>query len=298
MRKPKRWLISVIASVSGLLIAVLGLIAAGIIGNGAYALLGLLWTSEHVVVWEQMLKTLKLITMNFWLLSTIFLLVISIILLVILKKQNNALNMMSEIATFDTVLLHCLAGLAAGRDREQKEQQMKKILRVLLKNAMSSQAAAGLVFRASILLPNAENPEYLTIWAGHEMPLENIQRTAFYIGDDMNKVPGERGVAGETYKDGKTRIAHMVKKEGKWVCEYPSYRTFENRKYIPYEAFVSEPIVKVTLNRSGEHQRKVIGVVCFDSHKKWIFDHPKTQKLLKSLGERLGAVISLYWELE
>jgi hypothetical protein len=113
----------------------------------------------------------------------------------------------------------------------------------------------------------------------------------------MNKVPKERGVAGETYKDGKARIAHMVKKDGKWVCEYPSYITFENRTYTPYVAFVSEPIVKVTLDPSGEHQREIIGVVCFDSRKERIFDNPETQKLLKSFGERVGAVISLYWKL-
>jgi hypothetical protein len=138
---------------------------------------------------EQILKTRKLIAMSSWLLFIIILLLaIIIILLVIIvrtrafvKKQNNALNMMSEIVTFDTILLHCLAGLAEGSNQKQKEERMKRILRDLLKNAMSSQAAGGHVIRASVLLPDSTDPQYLKIWGYHEMPPTNIQRTKFYI---------------------------------------------------------------------------------------------------------------------
>lgn len=97
MRKSKRWLIG--AGVSGLLIIVLGYIVSGIIGNGSYALSVWLWTSGRVLLWEQILKAIKLIAMSSWLLSIIiFLLAIIIILLVILvrtqasvKKQNTEL---------------------------------------------------------------------------------------------------------------------------------------------------------------------------------------------------------------
>ncbi len=293
MNRLNRWPFRV--SFIAILLFLLTTMIAGVIGNRSDALFVWLWTNVFVPTGEQISKEL---TVNSWPFIVIFILLLLSLgcALFFVWKQNGALNFMSQLVTFDTILLDCLTDLAAAKNQEQKKEKTKRILRILLKNAMSSQAAAGHVFRASILLPDLEKPDYLTIWADCAMPQENIQRTAFYIGREDENI--RRGVAGETFIDGKLRIAHMVKKEGKWECEYPSYIHFEKRSFTPYEAFACVPINIVAMDRSGKHQYEKIGVVCFDSrHNKWIFDNAGTQKLLKSFGERVGAVISFYWKL-
>jgi hypothetical protein len=299
MQGLKRWHVGI--GIGGIFLLVLTAALTGIIGNSAYALVILSGTyvqTYALVPLEGWI--LKIILVGSWLLFAIIILLLVILacaLTFLVWKLNNALKMTTEFVTFDKILLHCLAGLATVKDQKQQEEKMKKILQVLLKNAMSSKVAAGHLFRASVLLPDSANPQYLKIWESEGMSPKNIERTAFYIGNDENKVKKERGVAGATYMDGKIRVAHMVKKGDKWGCEHDGYIHFENRTITPYRAFVSVPIVKVPLNRSEKQQRETIGVVCFDSHNKWIFDNPKAQTLLEWFGERVGDALSIYWEL-
>src|SRR5229473_3215362 len=171
MRRLKRWLVGI--GIGGIFLIAL----TGIIGNSAYALVILLGTHVQAYALVPLGEwILKVIVVGSWLLFAIIILLLVILAcaLTLMWKQYNALKITTEFVAFDTILLHCLVGLV--KDQQQQEEKMKKILRVLLKNAMSSEAAAGHLFRASVLLPDSANPQYLTIWGSQGMPPENIRR--------------------------------------------------------------------------------------------------------------------------
>jgi hypothetical protein len=125
------------------------------------------------------------------------------------------------------------------------------------------------------------------------MPEDAVERIEFYIGNDRGKLK-DQGVAGETFKDGKLRVGHMIRENNKWTCrEYSSYINFTDRRFLPYESLVCVPIPKFTLKpSSGE----TIGVICFDSKHPATFDNPGAHQLLEALGNRVGAALSIYWQ--
>jgi hypothetical protein len=114
-----------------------------------------------------------------------------------------------------------------------------------------------------------------------------------YIGDRQDV---QQGLAGLAFKGTEPLVGHMVEQEGKWICkEYPDvYKRFVEHSIVRYKTLAVMPIVTLGRDRS---KRKTVGVVCFDSMNATLFDGEEARKALKTVGSRIGAILSISWQL-
>jgi len=103
-----------------------------------------------------------------------------------------------------------------------------------------------------------------------------------------------RGIAGEAFFYRQLRVAHIKKENGRWEPEPDSkgYIEFDKeRPYPPYRSFVCVPIY------FKEDAIDCLGVVSFDSENPAAFDPPEVQKMLKTLANRIAALLLIYQQL-
>ncbi|NTW99495.1 MAG: GAF domain-containing protein [Geobacteraceae bacterium] len=127
-------------------------------------------------------------------------------------------------------------------------------------------------------------------WVKCGIPKESLENKRFYIGDDATQIlKPARGVAGEVFKNPGVEITYVSKENGKVTTSNPAFIEFDKRRpHIPYEVFISVPIL-------GPN-RICLGVLCLDSIDRKAFDAPDVQNVILSLGSRISAVILIYNE--
>lgn len=137
--------------------------------------------------------------------------------------------------------------------------------------------------RISVLRPDRNDPDFLTIWRSLRIPVETVKRTRFYIG--TNNFNNQRGIAGYTFSDCKLRVVRLLSTNGEWIADSSEYKVFVKHKYPPYKVFAAVPIVS--------NPGKCIGVLCIDSMVQAAFDSEKVNHLLLAVAHRLATAMSV-----
>lgn len=129
--------------------------------------------------------------------------------------------------------------------------------------------------RAYVSRPD-ESGQWLVPRETHHMPDDSLEGVRFYIGDDSKHLK-DRGVAGNTWKDGCLRIT-TIDKDGR--ADDDAYVKFQqNPKYV---TFASVPLL---------WKEERLGVLCIDSKTRNAF--AGTEELLLRMGHNLAVMIVL-----
>lgn len=263
---------------------------SGIIGNSTYTFFVWIWNNTIKPLAQQIAAYIKISTSQWgWILALILLMgwIISLGLLWNrIRIINRARVIASSVVELDDSLLRLLTALISAQDLRQ---EMVRLLEQLLLDTI--QALPGDFFRAAIFLPNA-NEEYLRIRVNYRMSQESIDRARFYIGKDTNK-DSERGAAGYTYMDGKIRVGHIRKERHEWKSDQSEFVYFGSTRHHPsYFSYITLPIIGPSLPRGNSSN--CLGVICFDSHNKYVFDSQATKTVLETLSRRIAVALSIY----
>jgi GAF domain len=135
--------------------------------------------------------------------------------------------------------------------------------------------------RISILQPDSNDPEFLTIWQSLRVPFETIQRTRFYIGS--NSADRRVGIAGLAFQQQKLMTVHLY-----WNPDNLSYYAFVKRptkKGMPYRSMVAVPII------NNNNAQQCLGVLCLDSTDEQAFDTKRVQDGLRAVTDRVSAIL-------
>ena len=206
------------------------------------------------------------------------------------RSLNQALTTSTNLNELDDSLLRLLGSWDSANS---DEYQVQRMLVELLRDA--TREFNGHVQRAFILLPDqTRGEEYLKVWAHTKLPQESADRMSFYVGHDEARQFNEKiGVAGDAFLSKKMRVAHMNVVAGKWQCDCEHYKSFAPRRQDPcYRSFVCMPIYGPHTNHSTGV--KCLGVVCFDSMDKHVFDAPETEVILRVFTRRIATALLIY----
>jgi transcriptional regulator with GAF, ATPase, and Fis domain len=192
------------------------------------------------------------------------------------RSQQAAINLVK----LDDSLLRLLSSFKQNQDREAAaillfQEFLEDTLELFTDGC-----------RISILRPDGDNSEHLTIWQSLRVPSETIQRTQFYVGSDSDNK--RVGIAGLAFKQQTLKIVHLSWQKDKWSQDDKNYYDFVNRttqKSMPYRAVVAVPIVDNT------NPNKCLGVLCLDSMNEQAFDSKRVQDGLRSVADRISAIL-------
>ncbi len=140
--------------------------------------------------------------------------------------------------------------------------------------------------RISILQPDSNDPDFLTIWQSLRVPFETINRTKFYIGN--SKADKQVGIAGLSFQKQILMTVHLSWKKNQWIPDNSNYHTFIQRdtlKGMPYRAVVTVPII------NNNNPNQCLGVLCLDSMDEQAFDTKRVQDGLRSVADRVSAIL-------
>jgi hypothetical protein len=221
-------------------------------------------------------------TMPRWLLMLVILLLILVISLglsiafLYYRSQQVAISLVK----LDDSLLRLLSSFKQNPNREYAENLLfQEFLTDTLELFTDG-------CRISIFRPDNHDSEFLTIWQSLRVPPETIQRTRFYIGS--NKDDKRVGIAGLVFKQQMLKIAHLSWQKDKWSPDDTNYYNFVDRttpKSMPYRVVVAVPIVDNT------NPNQCLGVLCLDSMNEKAFDSKKIQDGLRSVADRISAIL-------
>jgi hypothetical protein len=222
-----------------------------------------------------------------WSLTLLFVLttIVSVCFSFILKQARMTADNIVELDDSMTRLF------ASWLPKVDHTKQMKDLLEELLRDACRE--FGRYVQRASIMLPDKSNSEYLTIWVSHGMPRETVERVKFYIGQDTHK-EGSGGVAGRAYIQQETTVAHITRVRGVWQCDCSGFIRFTSTKHPPaYHTFVCVPIIGPALPSARYNSTSCLGLVCFDSLYETVFDNNHSQRVLRVFARRIAFALKM-----
>jgi GAF domain len=140
--------------------------------------------------------------------------------------------------------------------------------------------------RISILRPDKNKSEFLTIWQSLRVPPETIQRTKFYIGSNADDK--RVGIAGIAFKQQTLKIVHLFWKKNQWSADNSDYYAFAQRttlKSMPYRTIAVVPIIDNT------NPNQCLGILCLDSMDAQAFNSKRVQEGLRSVADRISAAL-------
>ena len=200
---------------------------------------------------------------------------------------DRALITTSNLLETDDSLLRLLGSWVPAKSHET---EMKLLLAELLRD--TCREFGEHVQRAFVLLPDPQEEVYLRIWAYTKMSQESIDRMKFYIGTDESKRVNQ-GVAGEAFLTKEFRVAHMSQKDREWKCDLSSYINFTTRNHAPlYRSFACIPVLGPAPNIAGGIIS--LGVVCFDSPNRTVFDSYESEIVLRTFARRISTALLIY----
>lgn len=204
------------------------------------------------------------------------------------RAMRQALDKTTAISAMDQHFL----GRMAGAPDDLNEQDLRALVQPMLEEATTKVFGAE-VYRASIFRPSAEfreggDPDYLERWESYGMQPASGNSARFYIGDDQARCVREGGIAGIAFQQGSVQVAHYDQVKGKGVCDHPDYLPFTERDRTdpPFRSFVAIPLLGA--------ERRPLGVLCFDSPNRAVFDAPELTQMLTALGQRFAAALLIY----
>ena len=256
----------------------------GILGNRADDLLTLIWPSIQKMVATNLLS---------WGTTVLVMLVCCVLCLHFIQKSQ----MLAHSFAIDHKMLDLddslLRGLATWTPSLDAEKEMKRIITDLLLDTTAE--FDGLVHRAALLLPDPSH-EYLRCWANYQMPQESVDSMKFYIGPDQSRQQREGGVAGEVFLKGELQVGHLHQTNGIWNCEdRHHYIKFSGRRpFPPYLSFVNVPIIGIDPNMPHSSRTTCLGVICFDSPDKSVFDSEASHIVLSTFARRITAALLIF----
>lgn len=201
---------------------------------------------------------------------------------------NQARTTANNILELDDSMTRLFASWLPHKDHTE---QMKDLLQELLRDACRE--FGRYVQRATLLLPERSDSEYLTMWVSHGMPREVIERVRFYIGADA-RLGNFQGVAGRAFLKESVQIAHITEVRGTWQCDCPGFLRFTNAEDAPaYHTFVCVPIIGPALPSSRHHSTACLGVLCFDSLYESVFDGSHAEYVLRVFARRIAFALSM-----
>jgi hypothetical protein len=256
----------------------------GIIGNRADTLFTQVLPFIQTTVIENLLSAWYV--MVFVALSCVF---ICICFIQRIRMLEHALAIDHKVLKLDDLLLLGLASWVPSLDVEKEKERI--ITDILLETIAEFD---GQIHRAALLLPDVSG-EYLQCWANYEMSQDSINNMKFYIGKDKIRRQREGGVAGDVFHTKDLQVGHLRQVNGNWVCEdCPNYMKFPGRRpFPPYRSFVNIPILGIDTN-APDSSATCLGVICFDSRDKDVFDHAARQTVLRTLARRITAALLIF----
>jgi hypothetical protein len=223
--------------------------------------------------------------------------VLFLFLLLYCRQRQRIAEHMSEIKhkllDLDDSFIRALALLSPS---SQIEQEVQRVLTDLLRDATA--VFEGEVQRAAILVLNPAK-DYLECLASYEMPQASIQNMKFYVGSDLHLLDIEKGIAGETFITGEMIVGHLSQINGNWVCDNENYKKFVGRRpYPPYTSFVNVPVIGISSRTPYAAYVTCLGVLCFDSSNKKIFDSEESKVILRTIARRASAALLIYQQYQ
>ncbi len=219
---------------------------------------------------------------------TLVFLITTLVFIYIALVLNRARMTANNILELDDSMTRLFASWLPQQDHTK---QMKDLLEELLRDACRE--FGRYVQRASIMLPDPSNGEYLTTWVSTGMPKETVERVRFYIGQDTHK-ESSQGVAGGAYVREETKIAHLTQVKGNWQCDCPGFIRFTSAKHPPaYHTFVCVPIIGPARPSAQHRSTSCLGVVCFDSLYENVFDGTHAREVLRIFARRIAFALTM-----
>lgn len=210
-----------------------------------------------------------------------------------IKRLNRALTSITFSQESDFSLLRLLANWTPPLP-DNRDIQMQRILKEVLTDA--TVAFGGNSIRAAILLPDSTG-DYLECWASYQMPQESIHNMRFYIGNDPRERLHSAGIGGAVYRNQEIIVAHITQKNSHWECDYKDYIKFPGtRPSPPYRSFINIPIMSISHDKY-QHPA-CLGVLCFDSLDKHIFDSKESKDIIRSIARRVTCAILICNQLQ
>jgi hypothetical protein len=254
---------------------------------GGLALIVVLWAYAHLTT------TVSLPLWVFVVVGVLLLVGIAFVIMWMRRRTKIQAKILELVGT-DESLLSMIPGYLVNPDRQKA---VENLLKEFFRDA--THLLGRDVTRCSVLRPD-EDKIYLQPWAWFQMGEESLVRSRFYIAPDGRE---ERGVAGHTYLDHIVRVTHMTEQNGKprgdvfkdvggnWVKDegIQYLEASEPNQNLAYRSFVVVPIMATSSN--------CIGVLCFDSMNRLVFDPANIRQLAVSLAARLTGVIAIHQKL-
>lgn len=210
-------------------------------------------------------------------------------MMLLLVHYYSAHKISSKLNQIDDRLIRLMPSLYLEEIiQAQRERSIERIVGDLQREVLSlfnSFHDSGV----AIYLPAEDNPDYLVIWKHHSTPNEADSRLSFYIGYDgaRNTPTGARGIAGETFLDGQTRVVHLDRNQ---VPDNAAYIGSPIGR-VGYKSLICAAIIKET------PEQRALGILCFYSRSRDTFDSQSTQRLVEGLARRFCAVLRASGEL-
>jgi hypothetical protein len=203
---------------------------------------------------------------------------------------EHALAIDHKMLKLDNLLL---LGLASWVPSLNIEEEKKRIVTDVLLDAIAE--FDGQIQRAALLLPDTSR-EYLYCWANYQMSQDSIDSMKFYVGADQGRRQREGGVAGEVFLTRELQVGHLRQVNGIWICEdCPNYLKFPGKRpFPPYHSFVNIPIIGIDPNTPNSSSITCLGVICFDSMNKDVFDSAACQLVLRTFTRRITAALLIF----
>jgi hypothetical protein len=122
----------------------------------------------------------------------------------------------------------------------------------------------GDVYRASVLMPDPADPNWLKMYAdvGHD----HLSRSRkFYIGPNPDHTTRRPGVAGTVFREREPQLVHFDKSKRK--PDNNNYFEFPDNTKHTYQSFVAAPLFAsfLELDQEARQDDAVYGVICLDS---------------------------------
>jgi len=190
-----------------------------------------------------------------------------------------------QIAWFDA-LASFLQSFATQIDKLDLDPRSDDDVRRILKKLLSDikRFLPGESIRPYILRPDGD---FLVPYDESQLPAADGYKRAFYIGSDARY---RSGVAGAAFKSKELQVAHLVYRDGDWVCDHPEYVVLhEHAGRPPYLSFICVPMT--------DEGREPFGVLCIDGYGSELFDAPDVQNLIVLFTWVIGRAIIVSEEL-
>ncbi|MEL7495262.1 MAG: hypothetical protein AAGJ95_15060, partial [Cyanobacteria bacterium J06554_11] len=219
------------------------------------------------------------ITLRAGWLATVAMLIAGLLLFAIIGYEA-ALRNASNLNRINDALARNISTLyIPDSSRPEAQKNAKRVTRDLFKTIVKKRPfdTCGI----AIYYPDPSG-NYLRTWEWYSAPNENSESLGFYIGENSgrNAPIRARGIAGETFIDGETRIVHF-QKDG----------TADNNLYMSFDRGTTSYRSLICVAILSDLDQSSIGVLCLYSREAKTFDSSGVRTIIESIAYRFSFVL-------